>query len=384
MNTSFCPTILWFRKKGRFEFRRFRIVFLLALVTISVVIFMSTMQIPVYSITSQSAFDSPSLGDFPQPFVTSNGALNCTIVVASSSGHGPCGAAHTMDVLGAILIGERLGLDANSGVPASTMDDYISSYDYATGRLTLTDVSNNLISVGGPGVNEVTWYYNNLRNESGGRVLPVYFDKDAGGVDYIHVAPTGNSYYVEYDDLGRVKADYGVIETYFDVQYGRHALTVAGLGGTGTWAASKVLSTHGDWSLAGEAVVIKYHDSDGDGYLDTITIAETVPPKLFGVYEDPECSSRVPSVDWGVLEPGSTKNVIVYIRNEGTTAITLSLNATNWNPPNASDYMTLDWDYAGQVINPGEVVQVTLTLSVSPSIEGITSFIFDIVVTGSG
>jgi len=57
---------------------------------------------------------------------------------------------------------------------------------------------------------------------------------------------------------------------------------------------------------------------------------------------------------------------------------------SNWNPSNASDYMTLSWDYGGQSINPDEVVQVTFTLSVDASIDGITGFSFDITIVGSG
>ena len=53
------------------------------------------------------------------------------------------------------------------------------------------------------------------------------------------------------------------------------------------------------------------------------------------------------------------KNVTVFVRSEGNTAITLSMNTTNWNPPNASDFITLSWDYGGQVIDPNEVVGAT-------------------------
>ena len=73
----------------------------------------------------------------------------------------------------------------------------------------------------------------------------------------------------------------------------------------------------------------------------------------------------------------------VYIKNEGNAAETLSSTAENWNPSTASTYMSLTWDYGGQVIDVGEVVQVTLSLSVSDTIEGVTSFSFDIVIIGS-
>jgi len=49
----------------------------------------------------------------------------------------------------------------------------------------------------------------------------------------------------------------------------------------------------------------------------------------------------------------------------------------------ASSYITLDWDRDDYVLSSGESVQAVLTLSVSSSITGITSFSFDIVITGT-
>jgi hypothetical protein len=335
----------------------------------------------IFVVSSQSESGVLTLSDFPNPFVTSNGMLNSTVVVASSSSHGPSGAAHTMDVMGAILIGAKLGLSADIGTPTSTMDDYIASYDYGSGTLTMVDTSSNLIVVGGPGVNQITWHYNGLE-ESGQHVLPMYFDKDENGTDYIHVGPSGNSYHVEYD-AGQVKSDYGMIQCIYDAANGRYVLVIAGLGGAGTWAAAKVLSTHDNWSLYGKALIVGYSDSDSDGYLDNIAISEVISTEGIGVYWDSECIDPVASIDWGMIEPGAIKNVTVYVRNEGNTTATISLSTENWNPANASNYMNLTWDYTGQVIDVGEVVQVTLSLSVSNTIEGITNFSFDIVIVRS-
>ena len=102
-----------------------------------------------------------------------------------------------------------------------------------------------------------------------------------------------------------------------------------------------------------------------------------------GVYWDSECSSRVASINWGMVEPGSTSDVTIYVKNEGNAAETLSSTTENWRPPIASTYMSLSWDYGGQVVEVGEVVQVTLSLSVSETIDGITSFGFDIIIIGS-
>ena len=116
----------------------------------------------------------------------------------------------------------------------------------------------------------------------------------------------------------------------------------------------------------------------------TVPNAGTVKAIGVGVYRDIACANPLASIDWGVLEPGSSKNETCYIRNEGNSVQTLSMYASNWNPSDASDYMTLSWDYGGQSIYVDEVVQVTFTLSVDASISGITSFSFDITIVGSG
>jgi len=102
-----------------------------------------------------------------------------------------------------------------------------------------------------------------------------------------------------------------------------------------------------------------------------------------GVYWDRDCSDIVSSIEWGTLQPGSAKNVAVYIRNEEEKPMYLVVSTTNWNPPKASQYLNLGWDYSEQRMNPGEILRITLTLSVSRYIEGISSFSFDILISGS-
>jgi hypothetical protein len=95
-------------------------------------------------------------------------------------------------------------------------------------------------------------------------------------------------------------------------------------------------------------------------------------------------TTKVSSISWGALDPGSNVNKTVYIRNEGNSAVTLALSTSNWNPSTASNYLTLTWNYGGQTINVNSVVQVKFTLSASSSTTGITSFTFDIVITATG
>jgi hypothetical protein len=117
-----------------------------------------------------------------------------------------------------------------------------------------------------------------------------------------------------------------------------------------------------------------------------LTISNTGSVKTIGVgaYWDSTCTSGVSSIPWGAIEPGSTKNVTVYIKNQGTASATLSLATGNWNPTGASSYISLSWNYGGQSLSPGQVLQVKLILSISSAITGISSFSFDITISATG
>ncbi|MFB3888047.1 MAG: hypothetical protein ACE14S_01030 [Candidatus Bathyarchaeia archaeon] len=103
-----------------------------------------------------------------------------------------------------------------------------------------------------------------------------------------------------------------------------------------------------------------------------------------GVYSDSACTQNATSLDWGTLSPGGVTTKTVWVKNSGTANATLSMTTTNWSPAGASQYISLSWDRTGKVLAPNEVVQATLTLTVSASVTGITTFSFDVVITGTG
>lgn len=108
--------------------------------------------------------------------------------------------------------------------------------------------------------------------------------------------------------------------------------------------------------------------------------------KTLGVtaWQDVNLTSPLTLVDWGILEPGQSKIISCYIRNEGNSPLTLSLWTENWQPLNASNYINLSWNLEDAVIEVDEALKADLTLTVSPSIMNITSFSFDIIISGSG
>jgi len=101
-----------------------------------------------------------------------------------------------------------------------------------------------------------------------------------------------------------------------------------------------------------------------------------------GVYWDPECTNATSSLEFGLLASGSSKNFDLYLRNEGDLDLNLNMTSENWDPAEATDYLTLTWNREGQQISPDGVMGCVITLSVSEDIEGIGSFSLDIIISG--
>jgi hypothetical protein len=90
------------------------------------------------------------------------------------------------------------------------------------------------------------------------------------------------------------------------------------------------------------------------------------------------------SMNWGSLAAGGTATQTVYVKNTGSAPMTLSLATSNWNPTVASSYITISWNQQGTQLAPEQAVAATLTLTVSPSITGITSYSDTITISGTG
>jgi hypothetical protein len=103
-------------------------------------------------------------------------------------------------------------------------------------------------------------------------------------------------------------------------------------------------------------------------------------------YWDLDGENKTGTVEWGTIFPGLSKSIILYLKSVSNVETTLNLTAINWNPPQISDYLNLSWSYDGTPLEPGEVIQVTLTLSASSSnslaqyliTNDVRSFDFDI------
>ncbi len=116
----------------------------------------------------------------------------------------------------------------------------------------------------------------------------------------------------------------------------------------------------------------------------TLTSSGTVKAINVEVYWDSLCTSVVNSVDWSTPEPGEAVYQTVYVKNSGSAPLNVSMTTSNWIPVEAASYITLTWDSESASIDPDQVLQALLTLSVSDTITGITDFGFSIVIEGTG
>ena len=115
----------------------------------------------------------------------------------------------------------------------------------------------------------------------------------------------------------------------------------------------------------------------------TISNSGSVTAVGVGVYSDIGCTTALSAISWGTLNPGDVKTYTIYVKNTGTVPVTLNMTVGNWNPTSASSYITLTWNQEKYVLPAGQVVTAVLTLSVSSSVSGVTSFSFNITITAT-
>ena len=100
------------------------------------------------------------------------------------------------------------------------------------------------------------------------------------------------------------------------------------------------------------------------------------------VYADANLTQILNWIEWGVLDPGQNKSYSAWVQNIGNDAQKLVTWTESWNPVNASDWISLSWDYGGSWVPVNGSIPVVFTLHIDPNIEGVTTFSFDIWVKG--
>ena len=105
-----------------------------------------------------------------------------------------------------------------------------------------------------------------------------------------------------------------------------------------------------------------------------------------GIFSDAACTQPVTTINWGSVEAGDTATKTIYIEDTGAAAMSPSISVGSWSPSSASTYMTVTWSTLPGTIQPGvsNAKAVTLTLTVSSSITGISTFSNQITISGTG
>jgi len=115
----------------------------------------------------------------------------------------------------------------------------------------------------------------------------------------------------------------------------------------------------------------------------TLQSSGTMTAVNIGVYSDSGCTQNLTSINWGSIYPGNSTTRIMYVKNNGSLPVTLTMTTESWVPSNANTYISLSWNQGGAVLTAGQSTTATLTLSASSDAGNITSFSFNIIITGT-
>ena len=115
----------------------------------------------------------------------------------------------------------------------------------------------------------------------------------------------------------------------------------------------------------------------------TISSSGSITAIGVGVYSTSACTTALSSVPWGTVNAGSVTTYTIYVKNTGNAPETLNMTTSAWSPSSASSYITMIWNQTGNALAVGGVAAALLTLTVSSSISGITSFTFNITISGT-
>lgn len=99
------------------------------------------------------------------------------------------------------------------------------------------------------------------------------------------------------------------------------------------------------------------------------------------IYQDVNATTPLTEIDWQFIEPNETKSYTCYAKSLSNVPSILTLTTSAWTPVNASQFITLSWNYDNTTLTPNEIRQIVFSLHVSPTVNGIDTFSFDIIVT---
>lgn len=119
-------------------------------------------------------------------------------------------------------------------------------------------------------------------------------------------------------------------------------------------------------------------------------------------YWDPNLKNETTGLPWSTVYPGTSNNVTLYFQSVSNIKTKLLLRTANWTfrnsdgtivlgLVNSTNYMNLTWNYNNTIVDPGQALQVTLTLSTDKSDDfiwflvnnNVKEFSFDVIISTS-
>ncbi len=117
----------------------------------------------------------------------------------------------------------------------------------------------------------------------------------------------------------------------------------------------------------------------------TVPSGGTITAVNVGVYSDSLCTQNCTSINWGSIAPGNSATTTIYVKNTGNLPITLSMTVGvgSWVPTNANSYLSVTWNRENTPLSANASIAATLTLTATANAGNITSFSFNVIVTGT-
>jgi hypothetical protein len=134
-------------------------------------------------------------------------------------------------------------------------------------------------------------------------------------------------------------------------------------------------------------VAIMLSNTEDEIYLPSVATIKTIEVET---YWDSGGEIRRENLTWNEINVEklgwdevkvSPVNTTLYVKSVSNFRVTLNMFLTDWNPVEISDYLTISWDYNGTILNPGEIIPVTMTLSASSS-EDFINYLVENEITG--
>lgn len=100
-------------------------------------------------------------------------------------------------------------------------------------------------------------------------------------------------------------------------------------------------------------------------------------------YADADLTIKVDFINWGEIDltQSNESHRLLWIQNiNATVPVQFFLYVSECYPPSFEDWMDLDWNYSGAVVQPNEAVPIDLVLIINDDIVGVSQFSFDIII----